>query len=61
VPLLMLVMAAAGLLTTRLEQFNAAAARWNTVRGVALYGLSGLAFTIYQDFAARSTENSLLM
>jgi len=61
VPLLMLVMAAAGWAATRLEQFNAAAARWNTVRGVALYGLAGLAFTIYQDVAARSTESSLLM
>ena len=61
VPLLMLVMAAAGLLATRLEQFNAAAARWNTVRGVALYGLAALAFTIYQDVAARPSDSSLLM
>jgi len=61
VPLLILVMAAAGLLATRLEQFNAAAARWNTVRGVALYGLAGLAFTLYQGFAAQATESSLLM
>ena len=61
VPLLMLVMATAGLLATRLEQFNAAAARWNTVRGLALYSLAGLGFTAYQDLAGRSTGSPLLM
>ena len=61
VPLLMLVMASAGLLATRLEQFNSAAARWNTVRGLALYSLVGLGFTVYQDLVAHSTESSLLM
>jgi hypothetical protein len=61
VPLLLLVMAGSGVLATRLELFNAAAARWNTVRGVALYSLAGLGFTIYQDLAARTTESSLLM
>jgi hypothetical protein len=57
----MLVMASAGLLATRLEQFNSAAARWNTVRGLALYSLVGLGFTVYQDLVAHSTESSLLM
>jgi hypothetical protein len=61
VPLLMLIMAVAGLIATYLEQFKAAAARWNTVRGLALYSLAGLGFTIYQDLAVRSTESSLLL
>jgi hypothetical protein len=60
VPLLMLVMAAAGLLATRLEQFNTASARWNTVRGLALYGLAGLGFTIYQDLIGRYSGSPLL-
>ena len=60
VPLLMLVMSLAGLLATRLEQFNAAAVRWNTVRGLALYSLAGLGFTLYQDLAARSISSPLL-
>ncbi len=51
VPLLMVVIAAAGILATHLEQFNPAAARWNTVRGLALYGLAGLGFTVYQSLA----------
>ncbi len=61
VPLLMLVMAVAGVLAAQLEQFNAAAARWNTVRGLALYGLAGLGFTVYQDLAASSTGSPLLL
>jgi len=61
VPLFLLVMAAAGLLANHLEQFNAAAARWNTVRGLALYGLAGLAFTLYQGLSLQSTDSSLLM
>lgn len=60
VPLLMLVMALAGIFATRLEQFNTLAARWNTVRGLALYSLVGLGFTVYQDIAERSTGSPLL-
>jgi hypothetical protein len=60
-PLLMLVMASAGLLVTRLEQFNAAAARWNTVRGLALYSLAGLGFSVYQDLVGRSMGSPLLV
>jgi hypothetical protein len=60
VPLLMLVMAVAGGLAIRLEQFNAAAARWNTVRGLALYALAGLGFTVYQGLIGRSTSSPLL-
>jgi hypothetical protein len=59
VPLLMLVMAAAGMLAARLEQFNPAAARWNTVRGLALYSLAGLGFTLYQDLADLSSGSPL--
>ena len=52
VPLLMLA--------TQLEQFNETAARWNTVRGLALYSLAGLGFTAFQELAARSASSSLL-
>ena len=60
VPLLMLVMATSGLLATRLDQFNATASRWNTVRSLALYSLVGLGFTVYQDLAQVSTGSPLL-
>ena len=60
VPLLLLVMAIAGLLATRLEQFNSVAARWNTVRGLALYSLAGLGFTIYQDLSHLSAGSPVL-
>jgi hypothetical protein len=60
VPLLMLVMALAGGLATYLERFNAAAVRWNTVRGLALYSLAGLGFTTFQDLMARTESSSLL-
>jgi hypothetical protein len=60
VPLLMLVMAISGLLAVHLEQFNQARARWNTVRGLALYSLAGSGFTIYQDLVGRSTASPLL-
>jgi hypothetical protein len=60
VPLLMLVMAAAGLLATRLEKFNQAALRWNTVRGLALYSLAGLGFTVFQDLATDLDSSPLL-
>jgi hypothetical protein len=60
VPLLMLVMALAGWLATRLEQFNHAAARWNTLRGLALYSLAGLGFTAFQELAANSISSPLL-
>ncbi|MFZ2096698.1 MAG: hypothetical protein WAV05_08685 [Anaerolineales bacterium] len=61
VPLLMLVMASSGWLATRLEQFNNAAACWNTVRGLALYSLAGLGFSAFQDLAARSDASPLLL
>jgi hypothetical protein len=60
VPMLILVMAIAGLLATHLDQFNTASARWNTVRSLALYSLVGLGFTIYQDLAQASAGSSLL-
>jgi hypothetical protein len=60
VPLLLLVMAIAGLLATRLEQFNTVAARWNTLRGLALYSLAGLGFTVYQDLSHVSAGSPLL-
>ena len=54
VPLLMFVMAAAGLLATRLDQFNTSAARWNTLRSLALYSLVGLGYSAYQALLERS-------
>lgn len=51
VPLLMLVMALAGILAVRLEQFNVLAARWKTVRGLALYSLTGLGYRLFQDWS----------
>ena len=60
VPLLLLVMAAAGVLATRLDRFNTTAARWNTVRSLALYSLVGSGFTFYQDLAHASTASPLL-
>jgi hypothetical protein len=60
VPLLMLVMAIAGCLAARLEQFNDAAMHWNTLRGLALYSLAGLGFTAFQELSARSISSPLL-
>jgi hypothetical protein len=60
VPLLMLVMATAGYLATRLEQFNSAAMRWNTLRGLALYSLVGLGFSVYQDLSIRLADSPML-
>jgi hypothetical protein len=60
VPLLLLVMAAAGVLATRLDLFNTTAARWNTLRSLALYSLVGLGFTFYQDITRASTGSPLL-
>ena len=60
VPVLMLVMALTGLLAIHLEQFNPTSVRWNTVRGLALYSLAGLGFTIYQDYIGQLTGSPLL-
>lgn len=61
VPVLTLVMAMAGILATRAEQFNLAAVRWNTVRGLALYGLAGLGFQAYQGLMSASSSTSPLL
>ncbi len=60
VPLLMLIMACAGCLAGYLEQFNARAVRWNTVRGLALYSLAGLGFTVFQELSASTAASPLL-
>jgi hypothetical protein len=60
VPLLLLVMASSGYLATRLEQFNSAATRWNTLRGLALYSLAGLGFSVYQDLSIQLADSPLL-
>jgi len=50
VPLLLLLMALAGVIALRLERMNPISARWNVTRGLALYALAGLGFTAYQAF-----------
>jgi hypothetical protein len=60
VPVLILVMAFSGLLAIQVEQFNPTSMRWNTVRGLALYSLAGLGFTLYQDFVEASIASPLL-
>lgn len=61
VPVLTFVMAVAGILAARVEQFNVAAVRWNTVRGLALYGLAGLGFQAYQGLLEVSSTGSPLL
>jgi hypothetical protein len=62
VPLLSLVMATAGCLAIRVEQLNPLTARWNTVRGLALYGLAGLGYLAYRSIAPTlATDNPLLI
>jgi hypothetical protein len=60
VPLMLLVMAASGALVSRLERFNTLSARWNTLRGLALYSLAGLGATLYQDLARENAATGLL-
>jgi hypothetical protein len=50
VPVLLLLMAFAGLIATRLERMNPLAVRWNVTRGLALYALASLGYTAYQAF-----------
>ncbi len=61
VPLLTLLMAAAGLLATHLEQFNVTSVRWNTVRVLALYGLAGLGFKAFQGLTSAVEPSSPLL
>ena len=61
VPLVTLLMAAAGLLATHLEQFNITAVRWNTVRVLALYGLAGLGFKAFQGLTSVTETSSPLL
>jgi hypothetical protein len=60
VPFLLLLMAVAGWLATRLEKFNTLAMYWNTARGLAIYSLAGLGFTAFQVMAS-STDGSPLL
>ena len=61
VPLLTLVMAAAGIIAVLLERFNPIALRWRAAGGLALYALMGLGFTAYQTLApAWNTSSPLL-
>jgi hypothetical protein len=61
VPVLIVVMALSGVLAIRAERFNPTSVRWTTVRGLALYSLAGIGFTLYQDFIAASIASPLLV
>ena len=49
VPLFLLVMILGGWTVVALEKYNPSAQRWNVVRGLALYALAGLGFTLYRE------------
>jgi hypothetical protein len=49
VPLFLLVMILGGWTAVVLEKYNPPAQRWNVIRGLALYALAGLGFTLYRD------------
>ncbi|MBN2116298.1 MAG: hypothetical protein JW730_07000 [Anaerolineales bacterium] len=49
VPLFLLVMIGGGWAAVGLERYNRPAQRWNVIRGLALYALSGLGFTLYRN------------
>jgi len=48
VPIFLLVMILGGWATVMLEQYNRPAQRWNVIRGLALYALAGVGFTLYR-------------
>jgi len=50
VPLFLLVMILGGWTAVVLEKYNPPAQRWNVIRGLALYALAGLGFTLYREF-----------
>jgi len=49
VPLFLLVMILGGWAAVMLEQYNRPAQRWNVIRGLALYALAGVGFTLYRN------------
>ncbi len=49
VPLFLLVMILGGWTAVMLEQYNGPAQRWNVIRGLALYALAGVGFTLYRN------------
>jgi hypothetical protein len=49
VPIFLLGMILSGWLAVTLERYNQAAQRWNVIRGLALYALAGLGFTLYRN------------
>ena len=55
VPLFLLVMSLAGWIGQWLEQYNRPAQHWNTIRGLALYALAGLGFSMYRSFGLGSS------
>ena len=49
VPLFLLVMILGGWAAVVLERYNQSAQRWNIIRGLALYALAGIGFTLYRN------------
>jgi len=49
VPLFLLIMILGGWAAVMLEQYNRPAQRWNVIRGLALYSLAGVGFTLYRN------------
>ena len=49
VPLFLLVMILGGWAAVALEKYNPPAQRWNVIRGLALYALAGIGFTLYRN------------
>lgn len=49
VPLFLLVMILGGWTAVLLEKYNLPARRWNVIRGLALYAMAGLGFTLYRN------------
>lgn len=48
VPLFLLVMILGGWLAVLLERYNPSAQQWNVIRGLALYALAGMGFSLYR-------------
>jgi len=55
VPVFLVVVALVSTVALALEHYNRPAALWNVVRGVSLYSLAGLGFTLWQDLHVMDT------
>ena len=53
-PLFLLVMSLGGWVALFLENYNRPALRWNVIRGLSLYAIASLGFTLYRGAGATS-------